>query len=293
MSYAIVTDTSANLPTPLTREKDIRVIPFSYYIDGEEFSCLDTEAFDGAEYYGKLRGRARISTSQINPQRYEDYMEPLLCEGLDVLYIGMSSGISGSYQSSVIAAEQLKERYPEREIRTVDTMGASLGEGLVALQCAEWRSEGMTLDAVEFAARQMCRRMYQVFMVDDLIHLKQTGRLSNAASIVGTVLQIKPLLKGNERGQIVAIGKERGRRKAIRALADHYRELVRAPGQQIVGIAHADCPEDAEFLSGLLREAARPKSVLNVLYEPVTGSHVGAGTLALFFLGDEDVRSRD
>ena len=293
MPYAIVTDTSANLPTPLTREKDIHVIPFTYCIDGEEFFCLDTEAFDGEEYYGRLRSRAKVSTSQINPQRYEDYLEPLLREGLDILYIGMSSGISGSYQSSVIAAEQLRERFPEREIRTVDTMGASLGEGLVVLQCAEWRDEGMTLDAVEFAARQMSRRMYQVFMVDDLIHLKQTGRLSNAASIVGTVLQIKPLLKGNEQGQIVAIGKERGRRRAIRALADHYKELVRGPERQIVGIAHADCPDDAEYLNGLLREAARPKGVLNVLYEPVTGSHVGAGTLALFFLGDEDVRSRD
>ena len=135
--------------------------------------------------------------------------------------------------------------------------------------------------------------MYQVFLVDDLFNLKQNGRLSNAASIVGTVLQIKPILKGNEQGQIVCIAKERGRRKAIRALADRYKAYVKDAKQQIVGIAHADCAEDAEYLGGLLREAARPKSILSVLYEPVTGSHVGAGTLALFFLGGEDVRSRD
>ena len=293
MQYAIVTDTSANLPTALVREKDLSVVPFSYFIDGEEFCCTDTDAFDGAEYYGKLRKREKISTSQITPQRYIEHMEPLLRAGRDVLYIGMSSGISGSFQSAEIAAAQLREEYPERTIRTVDTLGASLGEGLVVLKAAEWRSEGKTIEETEAAALEMRRRMYQVFLVDDLFQLKRLGRLSNAASVVGTVLQIKPLLKGNEQGQIVCIGKERGRRKAIRALADHYTALVKDPSQQLVGIAHADCAEDAEFLNGLLRESARPKGVLTVLYEPVTGCHVGAGTLALFFLGDEDVRSKD
>lgn len=293
MSYAIVTDTSANLPTALAREKDISVVPFSYYIDEEEFVCLDTDAFDGADYYGKLRDRVKIHTSQITPQRYIEYMEPLLAQGRDLLYIGMSSGISGAYQSAVIAAEQLREQFPQRQVRTVDTLGASLGEGLIALKASEWRDAGLPLAAAEANARSMSRRMYQVFMVDDLFQLRRLGRLSNAASIVGTVLQIKPLLKGNELGQIVCIGKERGRRRAIRALADHYKALVKDPGQQLVGIAHADCADDAEFLNGLLREAARPQGVLNVLYEPVTGCHVGAGTLALFFLGDEDVRSKD
>ena len=293
MSYAILTDTSANLPSPLAREKDITVVPFSYLIEGTEHFCLDTDAFDGTEYYDMLRRRVKITTSQIPPQRYAEYMEPVLQSGRDVLYIGMSSGISGSYQSAVIAAETLREVYPERQIVTVDTRGASLGEGLMALRAAEWRAEGMPLAEAAEAARQMSRHMYQVFLVDDLFQLKQLGRLSNAASIVGTVLQIKPILKGNERGEIVCIGKERGRRKAIRALADHYKALVKDPAQQLVGIAHADCAEDAEFLNGLLREAARPRSVLNVLYEPVTGCHVGAGTLALFFLGDENVRSKD
>ena len=293
MSYAIVTDTSANLPSATARDREIGVIPFSYFIEGVEHFCLDTDAFDGAEYYGKLRRRVKINTSQITPQRYIEFMEPILKCGRNILYVGMSSGISGSYQSATIAAAQLREEFPAREIRTVDTLGASLGEGLVVLKAAEWRDAGKTLEEAEAAACEMSRRMYQVFMVDDLFQLKQLGRLSNAASIVGTVLQIKPLLKGNERGQIVCIGKERGRRRAIRALADHYKAYVKDASRQVVGIAHADCAEDAEFLNGLLREAARPKSVMTVLYEPVTGCHVGAGTLALFFLGEEDVRSRD
>ena len=293
MSFSIITDTSANLPTPLLKQHGVAVLPFTYIVNGRELNCLDTEAFAGADYYDKLRERAKITTSQINPQRYVEYIEPALRAGQDVLYIGMSSGISGSYQSAVIAAEQLREAYPEREIRTVDTLGASLGEGLVVLKAADLRDAGTSLDNTVSAALKMCRCMYQVFMVDDLFNLKQNGRLSNAASIVGTVLQIKPILKGNEQGQIVCIAKERGRRKAIHALADHYKAYVKDAPRQIVGIAHADCADDAEYLSGLLREAARPKSVLTVLYEPVTGSHVGAGTLALFFLGDEDVRSRD
>ena len=293
MSFAIFTDTSANLPTPLTIEREIGVIPFTYFVEGQEFACLDTETFDGADYYGKLRARAKISTSQINPQRYIEYMEPALRAGQDVLYIGMSSGISGSYQSALMAAEQLREAYPAREVRTVDTLGASLGEGLAVLEACDKRDAGLSLDNTVSAVLKMCRCMYQVFMVDDLFNLKQNGRLSNAASIVGTVLQIKPILKGNELGQIVCIAKERGRRKAIRALAERYRDYVKDAPRQTVGIAHADCPDDAEYLSSLLREYARPKSILTVLYEPVTGSHVGAGTLALFFLGDEDVRGKD
>ena len=293
MSFQIFTDTSANLPTALAQEKQIGVIPFTYIVEGEERSCLDTKAFDGAEFYGLLRSRANISTSQINPQRYVEYMEPALKAGQDILYIGMSSGISGSYQSVCIAAEQLRDAYPQREVRTVDTLGASLGEGLVVLSAAENRDKGLSLDNTVSAALKQSQCMYQVFLVDDLFHLKKNGRLSNAASIVGTVLQIKPILKGNEQGQIVCIAKERGRRRAIRALADHYKAYVKDAPNQTVGIAHADCAEDAEYLSGLIREAARPKSVLNVLYEPVTGSHVGSGTLALFFRGDELVRSKD
>ena len=293
MSFVIFTDTSANLPTPMTLEREIGVVPFTYFIEGQEFACLDTEAFDGADFYGKMRSRVKISTSQINPQRYIEYMEPALRAGKDILYIGMSSGISGSYQSALIAAEQLREAYPAREVRTVDTLGASLGEGLVVLKACELRDAGLSLDNTVSAVLKMCRCMYQVFMVDDLFNLKQNGRLSNAASIVGTVLQIKPILKGNELGQIVCIAKERGRRKAIRALAERYRDYVKDAPQQTVGIAHADCPDDAEYLSSLLRESARPKSILTVLYEPVTGSHVGAGTLALFFLGDEDVRGNN
>lgn len=292
MSYVIFTDTSANLPTSMTREKDLQVIPFTYSIEGKEQVCLDTEAFDGPAFYALMRERVKIQTSQISPESYRGYLEAPLQEGQDVLYVGMSSGISGSLSCAMLAARQLKEEYPEREIRVVDTLGASLGEGLAVLKAAEYRDAGLALAEAVPLLEDFCDRMYQTFIVDDLFTLKLYGRLSNAATIVGTMLQIKPLLKGNEKGQIVANGKQAGRRRAIRELARRYRELVRNAPEQTVGIAHADCEEDAAYLASLLREAAEPKEILTVMYEPVTGSHVGSGTLALFFLGENGVRFR-
>ena len=290
MSYVIVTDTSANLPTPILRENGVGVIPFHYTVEGRELDCLDTEAFDGHAYYEAMRNGALASTSQINPQAYIDQFAPLLAAGQDILFIGMSSGISGSFQSAQMAREQLLERFPERQLCVVDTLGASLGEGILVLRAIEARAAGLPLDALVRELLEMRRRMYQVFMVDDLMFLKRTGRVSGAAALVGTMLQIKPLLKGNEMGQIVTCAKARGRHKAIEALAKRYDELVVDAGSQIVGIAHADCPDDAAHLAGLLNKNHPPRQIMTVMYEPVTGSHVGPGTLALFFLGDENVR---
>ena len=292
MSFSIVTDTSANLPTPWLRQHRVGIIPFTYTFDGKPANCLDTEAFDGAAFYGSMRNGGLVSTSQINPQAYIDCFAPLLDAGEDILFIGMSSGISGSYQSAELAARQLRESYPDRKIYTVDTLGASLGEGIWVMKAVEWRDEGVTLDEIADRLLKQRQNMFQIFVVDDLMFLKRTGRVSGAAALVGTILQIKPLLKGNERGEIVTCGKAHGRRKAIEALAKHYDELVEHAEAQTVGIAHADCAQDAEHLAALLRRNHPPKDILTVMYEPVTGSHVGPDTLALFFLGGDDVRVR-
>ena len=290
MSFAIVTDTSANLPTPLTQQWGVTVVPFCYYIDGAEHACTDTEAFDGEGYYNGMRRGVKVTTSQVSPGRYMDYMRPLLEAGQDVLYIGMSSGISGSFASAGIAAEGLREEFPERQIRLVDTYGASLGEGLMVRRAVLCRDEGQNIEETEAALLALRPRMYQVFTVDDLMHLRRSGRLSNLSAVVGTVLHIKPLLKGNERGQIISFEKIRGRRQAIEALAAKYDTLAQNPGEQVVGIAHAGCEAEAHYLEELLRKNRPPREILTVCYEPVTGSHVGPGTLALFFEGDADVR---
>ncbi len=292
MSYTITTDTSANLPSLMCKERGIAVVPFSYFIDGRTYHCLHTEAFNSRLFYDRMRDGVHVTTSQINPQDYMDFFRPFLEQGEDVLYISMSSGISGSCHSAVLAAEQLKELYPERTVRVVDTLGASLGEGIPALKAAQYRMQGVSLEENARRIEAMCRRMYQVFVVDDLMHLRRSGRLSGAAAIVGTVLQIKPLLKGNAEGKIVNFAKVRGRRRAMEALAEKYDSLAILPEIQTVGIAHADAPEDAAYLAELLRKNRPPKRILTVVYEPVTGAHVGPGTVALFFESDETVRGK-
>ena len=292
MSFAVVTDTSANLPSAVLRERGITAAPFSYFVDGREFTCTDTEAFDGASYYGAIREGTRVSTSLVSPERFTAYFRPPLEKGLDLIYVGMSSGISGAYSCSTVVADQLRSEFPDRKIFTVDTIGASLGEGLLALIAADMRDEGKTVEETYERLEYLKVGMCQVFTVDDLMHLRHTGRLSNAKALIATVLNIKPLLKGNENGNIVSFAKIRGRKKSVEAIAEQYDKLVRDPAEQVIGIAHADCLKDAEYLISLLKQNNPPKDIMLVDYEPVTGSHVGPGALALFFFGDREFRSQ-
>ena len=292
MSFAIFTDTSANIPTPQCRDRQIGVIPLSYIVEGREHTCLDTEAFDSAAYYDSLKNGLKVTTSQINPQRYAEAMEPVLQAGQDILFVGMSSGISGSFASARIAAEQLLEEYPDRKIRLVDTLGASLGEGLVVLLAADLRDQGKTLEEAGEILDEKSRHMYQLFTVDDLMFLRRGGRLSNASAIVGTVLNVKPLLKGNEAGRIVSFEKTRGRKRVMEKIAERYDRLVEDAGDQIVGISHGACPQDAAQMAEMLCRNHPPKSILTVDHEPVTGSYLGPGALCVYFMGGSDVRTK-
>lgn len=290
MSFVIVTDTSANLPPREVARLGITVIPFSYYVGDREYQCTDAAAFDYAGYYNAMREGTVVTTSQINPGRYIDHIEPLLQAGQDVLFIGLSSGVSGSFSSAQTAIRMMEDGYPDRRVRLIDSLGASMGEGLLVLRAAAFREQGMTLDETADALLALRPRICQIFTVADLMYLRRTGRVSNVTAVVGTVLNIKPLLKGNENGQIVTYSKARGRKKAIEALADQYAALVVHPEEQVIAVAGADCREDAELLISLIRQKAAPKDIITVDFEPVTGSHVGPDMLALFFEGDEDVR---
>lgn len=290
--FQIVTDTSANLPTAYLQAENITVIPFTFHTASGEQSCMDTAAFDAKAFYAAMRNGEKVTTSQIPPQRFVDYLHPMLEAGEDILFVSMSSGISGSYASSKIAANQLQEEFPERKILTVDTYSASLAEGLVVMHAVECREKGMTIEETYTLLRALRHRIAQIFTVGDLRYLKRTGRLSNLEAAVGTVLQIKPLLKGDPEGKIVCFAKVRGRQRAIEEMAKRYEALVVEPEAQTVCISHADCEPDAQILANLLRRSTKPpKEILTVDYEPVTGSHVGPGALALFFLSDENVRN--
>ena len=290
MSFAIVTDSTANLTANQLKENAVIEIPFSYFLKEKEYNCPDLESFNDKQYYEAIRNGEKITTSQINPQRYIDSMQPLLEAGEDILFVGLSSGISGSFASAVMAKDQLLEEFPERTIELIDSLGAGLGEGLLVLKAAKCRSNGMELAETTERILSFRDRMYQVFIVDDLMHLRRTGRLSNAGAIVGSVLGIKPLLKGNEEGKIVAFEKIRGRKKAIKAMAEKYFSLARNAMKQTIGITYADCKADAEYLASLIQEKLAPKEIILLKHEPVTGSHIGPGALALFFEGDMDVR---
>ena len=290
MPFTVFTDTSANLLNRQIRDYDLRIIPFSYFIDGQEHTCLDTDAFNGDAYYSMLKGSVNVTTTQIIPETYAEYFKPVLESGSDIIFVSMSSGISGSCQSALVAANDLSESFPNRRIEVIDTLGASLGEGLVALQAARLRDAGIPTSEAAEQLRAISERMFNVFTVDNLLYLRREGRLSNLSAIVGTVLNIKPILKGSSEGKIVSFGKVRGRKTSIETLATLYDQHVSDPENQTVGIAHAGCKKDAEYLISLLNRNHPPKEILLVDYEPVTGSHVGPGALALFFESRKGVR---
>ena len=278
----LFTDTSANLPETLAASLGISVIPFSYTVDGTP--AAQDAPFDGKKFYDAMRAGADVKTSMINIVNLMEPMRAALEQGDDVLYIGMSGGISGTANAAAIAARELQTEFPARKIAAIDTYAASLGEGLQVLQARKLLDAGMRFEEVVETISADRHTMCQYFTVDDLEYLRRGGRIKRVAAVVGTVLKIKPILMGDEEGRIVLCGKARGSRGAIDALAKHYEKLVKDKTAGI-GIAHADNEEGAAALLQKLRELGLTGDCLTMCYEPVTGSHVGPGTIALFFPG--------
>lgn len=285
MSFALLTDSASNLPLSLVRSRNIEVLAFEYTCDGECFSCFDSDRDyeeKGREYYNRMRKGKLMTTSLINSTRFSEAFEAHLARGEDVLFVSLSSGVSGACRSAEMAAEDLRQKYPDRLCLTVDTLAASLGEGLQVLAAADLRDEGVEVDTVAarlIGARQQIR---QEFTVDDLTYLKRSGRISAATMLIGTLLHIKPLLRGDESGKIVSYGKVQGRRRALDALAASYCKTVSNPARTI-GIAHADAPEDAAYLLAAIRTSVGEVPAIVVCYDLCTGAHVGPGTVALFW----------
>ena len=282
MSFAISTDSGSNMPIDLIRENSLIVIPLTYRYDDEDHSTIDLSEFDGESYYEMIKNK-EVTTSTVNIQQFIDAWEPYLKEGKDILHISMSSGISSTYQTSRMASEILYEDYPERKIITVDTYAASLGEAMIVLEACKLMDEGLTVDEVADKIEKKKTSLRQVFTVDDLMFLKKGGRLSAASAMIGTILSIKPILIGNEIGQIVVKGKERGRKAALKSLLDEYVKYVANPVKDVIGIAHSACKEDVEWLKNEILKVNPMQKIITEIYEPVTGSHVGPKALALFF----------
>lgn len=290
MSFFIFTDTSANLPTALLNRRGIGLIPLEYLIDGVSHQCLDIDSFDADGYYAAIAQGTRVTTSQVAPQRFVDAFSPALESGQDVLYVGMSSGISGTFASARIAAQELAEQFPNRRIELVDTLAASLGEGLFVLRAAALREEGLSVEEAALRLRQRVPYLCQSVIVEDLMHLHRGGRISGTSALLGKALGIRPLIKGDEEGHLVNCGKVRGRGKALDWLLEKYKTLAVAPETQTVAISYTSGRADAEALAERLKAIAPPRELLLVQFEPVTGSHLGPESIALFFDGDEHVR---
>ena len=280
----LFTDTSANLPVEIIDEYGIEVVPFSYTIDGVEY--IPEREFDGKAFYAAMRAGSEVKTSMVNAGTFIERFKTALDAGRDVLYIGMSGGISGTANAALMAKQELDEEYPDRKIIVIDTLAASLGEGLFVIKAAEQLKDGVALDAIEEDIRAQVPSMCQSFTVDDLKYLKKTGRVSGAAAIIGNVLSIHPILIGDYEGKIVVKSKVRGMKRTLDALAERYAELALSKTETI-GIAHADNEEGKAYLVQRLRDKGLTGKCLSVCYEPVTGSHVGPGTVALFFFGTD------
>lgn len=282
MSFVISTDSGSNMPIDLIRENNLAVIPLTYRYDNEDHSTVDLSEFDGESYYEMIKTK-KVTTSTVNIQQFIDAWEPYLKEGKDILHISMSSGISSTYQSSNMASEIMYENYPDRKIITIDTYAASLGEAMIVLEACKLKSEGLPVNEVADKIEKKKSSMRQIFTVDDLMFLNRGGRLSAASAMIGTILSIKPILIGNEIGQIVVKGKERGRKAALKSLLDEYVKYVANPVKDVIGIAHSACKEDVEWLKNEILKVNPMQKIITEIYEPVTGSHVGPKALALFF----------
>ena len=284
MSFALFTDSCSNLPNALRNDLDIQVLPCSYSMDGEQkLFTGDLDTFDFHTYYDRLRQGSLVSTSLVNTQEFLDLFRPALEAGQDLLYVGLSSGVSGTFHAAQLAAQELREQFPNRVIRLVDSHSAGCGVGILTCKGADLRNEGKSAGEAGDILEKI--NLLDYFTVDDLKHLYRTGRLSAAGALLGSVLNIKPLLRGDESGHIAACGKCRGRKKAIRELVARY-TAEHDPGQlDRVAISHGDCLEEAQELAQMVQEVAKPKHLFIVPHEPFTGAHVGPGMLALFFFG--------
>ena len=288
MSYTVFTDGCSNLPGRLLRELQIKVLPCSYVMDGVPGVYEgDIDAFDSHAYYDKLRAGSELKTSLLNSQLFMDHFRPELEQGRDVVCVGLSSGVSGTLQAARMAAMELEEEFPERTVAVVDSLGASLGTGILTCRAADLRNEGKTAAEAKVILDEEVPKLLQFFTVDDLNFLKRTGRVSGATAAIGTVLNIKPLLWGDPTGHIVAKAKYRGRKKVIDAIVELYETMAVDPENRRVAISHGDCPEEAQALADRISAIRKPKELIVCPHEPFTGAHVGPGMLALFFFGTE------
>lgn len=286
MAFNVFVDGCANLPHSLT--EGITILPCEYLINGKSgIYNGDIDGFDGHSYYEGLKNGDEVKTSLLNTQLFLTHFTPLAARGEDIVYIAMSSGISGTYNAAVAAANELMEEYPDSFIHIVDSHGCGFGNGILALKAAELSRDGVSCKEAAGILDEAVIHACQYFTVDDLNFLKRTGRVSGVTAQIGTILNIKPILFGDKTGHIVSCGKVRGRKNAIMAVAQKYAEKRMDTSDKRVFISHGDCIDDAKKLAELVLEINPEAEITITMHEPFSGAHVGPGMLGLFFWGKE------
>ncbi len=283
--YMITVNSTVDLPKEWLEERHVPVVPLKYTIDGETYT--DMEGLSAKEFFGKLREGKMSVTSQVNPEEAAALLEPYIQEGKDILHLGFSSGLSGTLNSMRIAGQMLEEKYPEAKIIVIDTLCACLGEGLLLYKALQGKAEGMTIDElaqwVEDNKLHICHNV----TVDDLNHLHRGGRISKTTAVLGTLVQIKPIIHMDNYGKLQVIGKERGRKKSLNKIVDMAVEQSKGWDNDIIMITHGDCLEDAEYVAKVVREKMGIDNILINNIGTVIGSHTGPGVVAVFCMGNQ------
>lgn len=286
-TYRILTDSCCDLTQEMADALELTVVPLMLNFKGVEYpNDLDYHSIDIKTVYEGLRSGTSTSTTAANPTAWAAAAEPILERGEDILILAFSSGLSTTYNAARMAADELTEKYPQRKIYVVDTLSASLGQGLLVWHTAKQRQAGATLEQARDFAENNKLHLCHWFTVDDLFFLKRGGRVSAATAVAGTMLQIKPVMHMDDEGHLINMAKARGRKASIQALAEKMAQTAYDPASQTMFICHGDCLEDAEYLKKLIMEQYHVPEVLINYTGPVIGSHSGPGTLALFFLGE-------
>ena len=287
--FIILTDSSADLSGEMAQAAGRAGTSLTFTIGGADYhNYPDNREMDPPSLLTKrLRAGEVATTAAVNMNQYVEAIEPLLQAGRDVLVLAFSSGLSATFQSSKLAVEELSEKYPERKLYTVDTLCASLGQGLLVWYAAQERKKGRTIEEVRDWAEANKLSLCHQFTVDDLHFLKRGGRISATTAVVGSMLQIKPVLHVDDEGHLINIGKARGRQSSLKALVDKMEKTVTEAGKQTVFISHGDCLEDAEAVAQMVRERFGTQDIRINYVGPVIGAHSGPGTLALFYLGTQ------
>lgn len=285
-NYVLFTDSSCDLPAALAEEMQLHVLPLSVHLDGDSYkNYLDEREISYRDFYARIPTTKEIKTNAVNQQDFIDAMEPVLRAGADVLYVGFSSGLSGTYSAGALAAQELQEKYPDRKIYAVDSLCASLGQGMLLHLAWKRQHAGATIDELRAYLEETKLHLCHWFTVNDLFHLKRGGRVSATTALIGTMLSIKPVMHMDDEGHLAVVSKARGRKASLKQLVEEMKKTAIEPETQEIFICHGDALAEAEALGESIRRELQVKNVIINYVGPVIGAHTGPGVISIFFLG--------